>query len=194
MAGDVISMIKSDHREVERMFSLKEDASARPLVLPLAVAVVTAHSRAEEDHAYPVLAAEAGEADEARHSMHEHEHEQAGQLGRQLLAEDPASREFAGHLEEFMTAVQHHVQEEEEDEILPALAGAVDGERLREMGLDFAARRAQELTGQHFGSGSGDAGASRQELYEQARKLDIPGRSSMTKEELAREVGRQQPS
>ncbi len=182
MADDVISMIKTDHREVERLFSLmREDHSSHPLVLPLAVAMVTAHSRAEEDHVYPVVAREAGERAEARHSIEEHQ--QAEQLGQQLVSMDPESDGFAARREEFMRAVLHHAQEEE-SEILPALAEAVDGDRLQELGMAFAARRAQELTGHSFGPD----GRTREDLYEEARELDVPGRSSMTKEELARGI------
>jgi hemerythrin superfamily protein len=171
MADDVISMIKTDHREVERMFSLmRQDHSSHPLVLPLAVAVVTAHSRA------------------ARHSIEEHQ--QAEQLGQQLLSMDPQGDGFGAQLEKFMQAVLHHAQEEE-SEILPALASAVDGDRLRELGLAFATRRARELTGHGFG-GNGASGKTREELYEEARELGVPGRSSMTKDELAREIQREQ--
>jgi hypothetical protein len=35
-------------------------------------------------------------------------------------------------------------------------------------------------------------GHTKAELYERARKLDIPGRSTMTKLQLAREIGRKQ--
>ena len=141
---DVISMIKSDHREVERMFSLMlEDATCRPLVLPLAVAVVTAHSRAEEEHVYPVLAADAGEPEGARRSAEEHH--RAGRLGRLLLDSGPDAEEFESRLAEFMNAVLHHVREEETD-LLPALARAVDRDRLRALGVSFAARRARELS------------------------------------------------
>ena len=145
MAGDVISMIVSDHREMERMFGLMmEDPGVRPLVLPLAVAVVTAHGRAEADHVYPVLAAEAGGQEEARHSAAEHE--QAEQLGRLLLESGPSGESFAGRLEEFMNTVLSHVRAEEQD-LLPVLAHAVSGERLQAIGASFAARRTQELTG-----------------------------------------------
>lgn len=232
MADDVISMIKTDHKEVERLFSLmREDPSSPPLVLPLAVSMVIAHSRGEEDHVYPVLAREAGEKKEAQHSLDEHQ--QAEQLGKHLLSLDPTSGEFRSQLEEFMNAVLHHA-EEEESELLPALAKAVDSARLQEMGMAFARRRAQELTGEHFGgngsarrsssrrtagrtgggrsasktassktagraggkrrasksASSTTAGMSKQELLNEARKLDIPGRSSMSKEQLAREVAK----
>ncbi len=186
MAADVITMITTDHRELERLFDLmRKDPGSRPLALPLAVAMLTAHSRAEEEHVYPVVAKEAGEKDEARHGTEEH-HE-AEELGRALLAEDPESDAFAKGLEKFIDAVLHHVKEEEDD-ILPALRDAAGPDRLRRLGADFAERRARELTGRDRAAGNG--GRTRDELYEQARELDVPGRSAMTKEELAREVRR----
>jgi cation transport regulator ChaB len=36
------------------------------------------------------------------------------------------------------------------------------------------------------------AGSTKQELYERARELDVPGRSNMTKEQLAEAVARRQ--
>lgn len=145
MADDVISMIRSDHREMERMFRLmKEDPGVLPLVLPLAVAVVTAHGRAEADHVYPVLAEEAGDREHARHRMEEHQ--QTERLGRLLLDAEPAGEGFTGRLEEFMDAVLSHAQAEEDD-LLPALASTVSGERLQAIGASFAARRTEEMTG-----------------------------------------------
>lgn len=184
MAADVITMITTDHRELERLFEhMRQNPDSRPLVLPLAVAMLTAHSRAEEEHVYPVVAKEAGEKGEARHGTEEH-HE-AEELGRSLLDMDPGSDAFATGLEKFTGAVLHHVKEEEDD-ILPALEKAVGPDRLRQLGAAFAERRARELTGRDQAAGNG--GKTRDEWYEQARDLGVTGRSTMTKEELAREV------
>lgn len=189
MADDVISMIKDDHREVERLFSMmQQDESTHPLAAPLAVAMVTAHSRAEEDHVYPVLANQAGEREQAQHSLEEHQ--QAEQIGQQLLRSGFGSDGFGSLLEKFIGAVQHHVQEEE-NELLPALEQAIGPQLRQELGQAFAQRRAQELTGhQPGGQSTSGHSQSRNDLYEEARKLDIQGRSSMTKEELAQEVDR----
>jgi hemerythrin superfamily protein len=200
MSADVIAMIKTDHHELERLFDMmEEDSSSRPLVLPLAVAMLTAHSRAEEDHVYPALAKEAGEKDEAEHGMEEHH--KAEQLGQQLLGKDPEGPDFEESFSEWVSAVQHHV-EEEETELLPHLQEALDADRLTELGQAFAARRAAELTGQarQPGNGNGRRGGSRagkspgrssqdktkDQLLTEARKAGIQGRSSMSKDELLR--------
>jgi cation transport regulator ChaB len=51
-----------------------------------------------------------------------------------------------------------------------------------------AGRRGQ---GETFG-GVDVKGSSKQELYERAKKLDVKGRSSMNKKELAREIAKKQ--
>jgi hemerythrin superfamily protein len=245
MADDLITLVTTDHRELDRLFDMMQtDRSSRPLALPLAVAMLEAHSEAEEDRVYPAVASEAGEKEEAEHAAEEH-HE-AESLGKHLLEMDWESEEFDRALEQWIGAVRHHV-EEEENEILPALREAVDSERLRELGLEFATRRARALAGQPLGvvgagtrggggggggrarGGGGAAGRtraggaagrtraggaagrtsggaaragrqpvavtegmSRAELYEKARELGIEGRSSMTKDELAEQVGKAQ--
>ncbi|MBV9444535.1 MAG: hemerythrin domain-containing protein [Streptosporangiaceae bacterium] len=194
MPEDVIALITSDHREMERALELmKKDKSTRPLLLPLSLAMLAAHSRAEEQHVYPVVAKEAGEKDQAHHGIEEHL--QAEELGRRLLPLDPESPDFDSALEEFAAAVLHHAHEEEQ-EILPALREAVDSERLTELGKAFAAKRAEELTGAGSGShdrrssggNGGNGGKSKAELYEEARELGVEGRSAMDKEQLAEQV------
>ena len=53
------------------------------------------------------------------------------------------------------------------------------------------AQQARRGQGETFG-GLDYFGSSKQELYEQARKLDIRGRSQMSKKELARAIARKQ--
>jgi hemerythrin superfamily protein len=215
MSADVITMIKTDHQELDRLLEMmRKEPSSRPLVLPLAVAMLTAHSRAEEDHVYPALA-EAGEREEAEHGVEEHH--KAEQAGRTLLGKDPEGPDFEESLSEWVSAIQHHV-EEEEGEMLPQLQRALGTDRLVELGKAFASRRAAELTGDrgqgggrgqrgrgsHPGragqrgrgggrpSARGGPGKTREELYAEARKAGIQGRSTMSKPELARALSRRQ--
>lgn len=209
MADDVITMLTTDHRELKRLFEMMtSDKSSRPLALPLAVAMLEAHSEAEEQGVYPALAREAGEEAEAKHATEEH-HE-AEHMGKHLLEMDWESEEFDQALHQWIDAVQHHV-EEEENELLPALGEALDAGRLEELGLEFARLRSQALAGQPLKAAGGgtstdgrkrkqtqktpdasdtsdDAGETRAELYDKARELGIEGRSTMNKDELAREV------
>jgi hemerythrin superfamily protein len=195
MADDLITLVTTDHRELQRLFEMmRTDRSSRPLALPLAVAMLEAHSEAEEDRVYPAVAREAGEKAEAEHAAEEH-HE-AESLGKHLLEMDWESEEFDQALQEWIGAVEHHM-EEEENEILPALSQAVGAERLRELGMEFANRRAKALAGRPLkaaggttGSGGGAEGATRAELYDKARELGVEGRSTMSKDELAEQVAK----
>jgi hemerythrin superfamily protein len=195
MADDLITLVTTDHRELQRLFEMmRTDRSSRPLALPLAVAMLEAHSEAEEDRVYPAVAREAGEKAEAEHAAEEH-HE-AESLGKHLLEMDWESEEFDQALQEWIGAVEHHM-EEEENEILPALSQAVGAERLRELGMEFATRRAKALAGRPLkaaggttGSGGGAEGATRAELYDKARELGVEGRSTMSKDELAEQVAK----
>ncbi len=197
MPNDVVTMIKADHHELQRLFGMmKSDKSSRPLAAPLAVAMLAAHSQAEEVHVYPVLAKEAHEREEAKHSTEEHH--QAEKLGKKLLKADPESSDFDRALDEFVSAVLHHMDEEETD-ILPALQRTLKAGRLRKLGQAFAARRAKALTGQGSNGRSvrstrlrkARTGETLVDLYQEARELGIQGRSSMGKAQLARAVHRQ---
>jgi hemerythrin superfamily protein len=193
MADDLITLVTTDHRELQRLFEMmRTDRSSRPLALPLAVAMLEAHSEAEEDRVYPAVAREAGEKAEAEHAAEEH-HE-AESLGKHLLEMDWESEEFDQALQEWIGAVEHHM-EEEENEILPALSQAVGAERLRELGMEFATRRAKALAGRPLKAaggttGGGAEGATRAELYDKARELGVEGRSTMSKDELAEQVAK----
>ncbi|SHG87645.1 hemerythrin domain-containing protein [Streptoalloteichus hindustanus] len=142
---DAITLITRDHREMERLFEeMRTDVERRPELVRTLGAMLIAHSRAEEEHVYPEVAKAAPqEADEVEHSKEEHE--EAERILHQLEQTDPASDEFESVLDELVGAVEHHVQEEE-SEVLPALAEAVGQKRLRELGKIFKERRAQEMT------------------------------------------------
>jgi hemerythrin superfamily protein len=187
--ADVVELITQDHRTLEKLFDeLQRDTERRPELLDKVTALLTAHSKAEEERVYPVVAKEAGEREEAHHGTDEH-HEAEEMLER-LRQMKPAGKEFEEKLKEFIDAVKHHVEEEESD-ILPALREAVSAERLEELGKSFAERRRQELTG---GSGSDSEDRTKDELYEEARKLDVPGRSSMNKDDLVEAVDERRSS
>lgn len=235
---DVITLITKDHREMEKLFARLEDRrSDRSALLHQVSAMLTAHSRAEEDGVYPAIAREAGEEGEIEHSQEEH-HE-AESLLQVLERTDPDSADFDSRLHEFIDAVKHHI-EEEETEILPALKESVSRRRLNELGEVFDERRRRELSafgmdvdgprsasgsrgaatragsaGKVRGSGRGSGGssgagssrssagsgrsgsagsggsksASKEDLYRMAQARDVRGRSTMSKDELAKAVG-----
>lgn len=197
---DVVALIKKDHRELEELFAkVTAGDGDRQRTLDEITARLEAHSRAEELEVYPVLSlADPGEEEEVEHAHHEHhEAEHRLRMARNLVV----SPHFGEAFTAFVKAVKHHV-EEEENEVLPALQKAVDADRLVELGAAFEKVRgellaqpastinleaeAEAATGTAPAAATGDpADATRNELYERAKEADIPGRSAMTKQELA---------
>ena len=181
MDVDVVDLIMQDHREVERLFDeMKSNPDQRPLLVGTLTSLLTAHSRAEEAEVYPVARDEAGEAEEVAHSQEEHA--QAEALLARLAETDPQSQQFEEVLDELVEAVTHHV-EEEESTVLPGMRERLDDDRRAELGEAFTASRAQ-----HLGDQPGEA--SRAELELQARNAGISGASTMTKEELVKELNK----
>jgi hemerythrin superfamily protein len=209
MAADAVTLIMNDHRLLEGLLAqLRTDQGDRHALVEEITARLTAHARAEEQEVYPAIAqADPGEKPEVDHAYDEHlqaEHELA--KVRNLIA----SPHFGDAVTAFVAAVKHHV-EEEENEVLPRLREVVDADTLHRLGAAFAQAQAQELASTGFAAPDDavdadghaqtetvvdDGGdefdkATRDELYEMAKKADIAGRSSMKKEELAKELRKQ---
>jgi hemerythrin superfamily protein len=175
---DVVDLILSDHREVERLFDLLRDPATRAQNVPVLVTLLTAHSRAEEAEVYPAARDEAGAADDVAHSQAEHA--EADELLAKLQGCDPESADFDAVLSELVDAVTHHV-EEEEDKVLPAMRSGLDGARRVELAEAFLASRAE-----HLGDGPDDI--TLEERRQQAANADLEGRGSMGKDEIADEL------
>jgi hemerythrin superfamily protein len=181
MAADVISLIEQDHREMEALFARvgSGEGDRRALLVEIA-GRLDAHARAEELEVYPAIAKNRPAAEPGiQHAEHEH-HEAEHLLRKARNLVDTAH--FDEAFTAFVAAVKHHV-EEEETEVLPALRAAVDEETLLRIGMAFEEAR-QGLLGEPEPADP-LTGATRDELYERAKAADIPGRSGMTKDELA---------
>lgn len=139
---DAVTAITNDHRLLEKLFEqLKQDPDDRVALLEEIRARLLAHIVAEETFVYPVLEqADPSEAGEVHHGVDEHR-EAEEKLG---LVETADEQDFSAALQDFIDAVSHHV-EEEETELLPALAEAVGAQGLKTLGADFEQRRIAEL-------------------------------------------------
>jgi hemerythrin superfamily protein len=144
MASDAVMLITNDHRVMEQLFDrLASGTGDRQLLLDECAARLTAHSHAEEQAVYPVLAELDPEAqDEAHHGADEH-HE-AERLLHDLQRISPEGPDFDERLDDFIAAVRHHV-EHEETVLLPALRATLTPPRLAEMGAAFEEVRIAEL-------------------------------------------------
>ena len=176
---DVVDLIMSDHREVERLFGIMtKQPESRVLHFPVLCALLIAHSRAEESDVYPVARDEAGETEEVAHSQEEHA--EAEQMLEEMAAMDPTSREFDKALHDLVAAVTHHV-EEEESTVLPGIRQGLSEQRRSELADAFASTRAGHL-------GDRPGGATKDELLQQARNAGLSGISSSSKSEIQAEL------
>jgi hemerythrin superfamily protein len=174
---DAVTAITNDHRALEALFDkVQQGTGDRTALLTEIKARLTAHNTAEEQRVYPAIKrAEPDEADEVDHGIEEH---REGAEKLEAVESANTDEEFTSAFEEFVSAVKHHV-EEEESEVLPALKEAVSGQQLDELGAAFEEARLAALSEHGI-----DDTATKQDLYEQAAEQDIPGRSGMNKDEL----------
>jgi hemerythrin superfamily protein len=172
----VADLIRTDHREFERLFEELKDPDRRPMATPVLVAMLAAHARAEESSIYPALR----NADEAKEKVEhsQEEHVEADELAEKLLDQDLDSGTYDKVLSDLVKGVSHHI-EEEEDTVLPSL------EKLDASLQDEARRQFIEIRAQHLFMGTEP---TRQELSQQAQNEGKSGTSGMTKSELKQEV------
>lgn len=189
-------LIKQDHREVEQMFSRFEQNPSLDLARQICQELEV-HTEAEEQAVYPDLK----RLDEDMFEEAEHEHDEVDQLIQQVKrAGSNEVERVTSLMREMKQKVQHHVQEEE-NEVLPQMERSCGMDRMQQLGDAFASAKQQH---QQQVSGPGRASfassstskeqlleKTKDELYEEAKKAEIPGRSSMNKDELAEELSKQ---
>ena len=193
---DIVAVILAQHREVESLLEeAEQEGTDTAALLRQVSALLLPHSEAEESFVYPRIAElSAEEEDEVYDGTAEHHHVE--QLLRELLMEEPEAPGYDGKLAAVIGELRHHVEEEEED-LLPVLTAKASAAEREEMGARFLEATGMDEEDLDLSAvsvaASGSAGGSgdeptREELYEQAQKQDVPGRSGMTKDELAEAV------
>lgn len=142
---DVVELILQDHRRMEDLFRTLRNAEAdRAAALEEFAGLLIAHASAEEDKVYPALRRyKKVDGEDVDHGVHEH-HEANEALLALLEVDDTASEEWEEKLEELVTAVNHHADEEERTLLNDARANVSD-DRRAELGHDFRKARAQYL-------------------------------------------------
>jgi hypothetical protein len=174
--ADLLSQLEAEHRQVETWLEELEHAEEPDERLDLLGRIERAlgeHMQVEELEVYPLLE----ELDHETAEEAQNEHDSARELLGKVREAAPDTPGFGGLVAALKGAISHHV-EDEEGEAFPKLREEM-GDRIP------PARATRESAG---ASTAGTDGMTRDELYEKAKELDISGRSSMSKDDLAHAV------
>ncbi|MFF0114457.1 hemerythrin domain-containing protein [Streptomyces prasinus] len=142
---DVVELILQDHRRMEDLFRTMRNVEAdRATALAEFANLLIAHASAEEDEVYPALRRYKNvDGDDVDHGVHEHEEANEALLAL-LEVEDTASQDWEDKLEELVTAVNHHADEEERTLLNDARENVAD-DRRAQLGTAFREARARYL-------------------------------------------------
>lgn len=171
----VLDRLIQEHREAEQLvaqLSDTEPGEERRRILDELMEALHTHMAVEEEFLYPLVARDV-EEDDAVEAENEHDLLRQALQSAQDLADQPG---FDAAVKMITTAMTHHVHEEE-SEVFPHLRESDAAVELDEMDPD-------DLEARVDGGSGRTGGESRDELYRRAQEADIPGRSSMTKDEL----------
>ena len=185
---DALALLTADHNRVRGLFarfSAAKEAGETQQMQILGEAVfreLQVHTAIEEERFYPWardLSEELGEMVDEGVQEHHLVKVLIEELG-ELTAEDP---EWVAKLTVLVENVDHHAGEEEE-EMFPAIRKAASAEDLERMGEELEREKAER--GAPVVADKVDLTTS--ELRSLASEQEIPGRSSMSHDELAATV------
>jgi iron-sulfur cluster repair protein YtfE (RIC family) len=178
---NVTQLLMAQHREAENLFEQLEEAEPeeRGELSTTLARKLELHMQLEEQIVYPAICELVEDSDEDVAEA-KAEHTLARQGIAQLLALDEETPGFDGLVAMLKAGVLHHV-EEEEGEVFPKLRASATEDQLQELG----GRCAEMVVAAGEEPPLDPDTATRDELYEQAKKQGVEGRSDMTKDELA---------
>ena len=185
---DALSLLTADHNRVRGLFArfqTAEEEENTAQTAELAQKIVTeleVHTTIEEEIFYPAVK---GQNEELKDSVDEgvEEHHVAKTLIQEILGLTPEDDAWAAKMKVLIESVEHHAQEEEE-ELFTEVRKAFDKQALEDLGMRLEARKA-ELGAPTIAD---KEHLSTEQLKELAREQEIPGRSSMDREELVATV------
>jgi hemerythrin superfamily protein len=143
-AMDAITLLKDDHKSVEKLFKKFEDAGDNALktkrrLVDQIIDELTTHAYIEETVFYP--AAREAAPDTTAHILESiEEHHVVVWLLSELAGMDPADERFNAKVTVLIENVRHHVEEEEQD-WFPQVRKVMGTNALREVGEELAAAK-----------------------------------------------------
>lgn len=133
---DIIDLLIEDHQEVDTLFTRFNQSSKPETVDELAKEIVrelSIHAAVEEQFVYPAMRLKIeGISDEVDHSIEEHS--EVKQLLADLEKLDPEAKKFTQTMEEVISSVRHHM-EEEQDDLFPRFRDASTDDFRENLGI-----------------------------------------------------------
>ena len=149
---DAITLLKNDHKTVEKLFKAFEKAGprakkAKAETVQSIIRELSVHAAIEEQIFYPAIRAEVPDTEsEVLESLEEHH------IVKWVLSEledmDPDAERFDAKVTVLIENVRHHV-EEEETELFPEVRAALGRKRLGEIGDSMEAAKKTAPTRPH---------------------------------------------
>lgn len=140
---DILDIIKADHRQVETLFS-EIESTENPQKLyecfNQLYQALNVHVEVEEQTFYPAIR-NCQDVDKLVDEAHK-EHNQAKQILEDVSSFSPTSTEFKAKIRDLKQAVQHHV-EEEENEIFPQVRKCMNEQEREKLGNEFEAAKSK---------------------------------------------------
>lgn len=189
--ADAVTMLEQDHRKVEKLFAQYQN-TRDPSVVEQICTELKVHTTIEEEVVYPVVVKELDDGKELDQEARK-EHDEVEAAIKEIEALGYDSTEVDPFMQTIIEGVNHHV-EEEESEMFPKLQEELGTRKLTDLGKKLSDAKQKALR-KETGGGSmveGDlASMTKDQLYEEAKKADIEGRSDMTKDELVKALAQQ---
>jgi hemerythrin-like domain-containing protein len=152
-AGDVFEMLKTDHRQVQDLFTRFEDADKRTKasIADQALTALEVHAALEEELVYPAIA-EVIDDEETINEARE-EHHVAKLLIKELRKMDVDDEGFSTKFKVLGELVSHHIEEEEGEVFPQAQEGGFEPESISEEVSKRKAKLMQKYEGGKKSSG-----------------------------------------
>jgi hemerythrin superfamily protein len=185
---DALELLTADHNRVRGLFSLfkkaheAEDTAEMTSVAERIATELEVHTTIEEEIFYPAVKALDDELPEMVAEANE-EHHVAKVLLGELAGLDQGSEEWSAKVTVLIENVEHHAEEEEE-EMFPDVRSSSDAAAREQWGEQMEARK-RELGAPTLAD---KIDLTKEELLKKAQAQEIPGRSTMSQEELAATV------
>jgi hemerythrin superfamily protein len=147
VAENAVTLIKADHRTVEKLFKQFEEAgdqaykTKQDLVTEI-IKELEVHATIEEETYYPAVEAKAKKDGKELIAEAVEEHHVVKVLLGELSSMSSEDEAFDAKVTVLMENVRHHVEEEEE-ELLPQSEEILGQDELARLGEEMAARKKQ---------------------------------------------------